>query len=171
MHRNTDYQTTSLVKLFKQPLFTNQRMQTLIDSQPNLANKTFPQFTPPYYNNDIHTAQHAELFYMLQEEQVYPEYMWIHMQEYDRLGQTEGDLTHQRFVEILMTWYDEVDTFMAQNKAKHGGHHRRSFSKQLLKIKPEYRDKIIKRGYMANPENHGKMGMIYDLARKNQRYD
>lgn len=54
-------------------------MNAFVKQQEIAANKTYPQFTAPYVNNDNYLYQNMELFYMLEVERVYPEYMWIHM--------------------------------------------------------------------------------------------
>ena len=70
-------------------------------------------------------------------------------------------------INLFKEWYDEIDTFHGRNLLMHyeSLQEHRNAKKHLLKLKPEYRDRMIKAGYSLDPSNQKTMGMLYDLNR------
>jgi hypothetical protein len=50
-------------------------------------------------------------------------------------------------LDIFSEWYDIVDEFHGQNLIMHHDRAKRNPTKALLRLKPQYREKMIKAGY------------------------
>ena len=68
---------------------------------------------------------------------------------------------------VFGEWYDVVDLFQGENDIFHHPKTDYNPSRWLLRLKPEFRDRMIKAGYSGDPtgRNNQTMGMLYDLNR------
>ena len=62
-------------------------------------------------------------------------------------------------------WYDVVDEFHGRNLIMHDERAFRNPTKVLMRLKEEFREKIIWMGYSADEDNRKTMGMLFDLQR------
>ena len=99
---------------------------------------------------------------MLKYQEVYPEYLWgQHNYDESQILQfgERPDLHFEKVIEIFGQWYEVVDEFNAQNMIAVGM--TKNPKKKLMKLKTQFRDKVIKAGYSAgNPET---IDMFTDL--------
>ena len=66
-------------------------------------------------------------------------------------------------METFGKWYDVVDEFYGQNFIVHDERAFRNPTRVLMRLKPEFDEKKVWRGYWADEANRKSMGMVYDL--------
>ena len=65
-------------------------------------------------------------------------------------------------MELYSEWYDRVDLFHGENKIFHHDTFDYNPGKWLLRLKPQFRHKMIRAGYSGDPTGRNKrtMGML-----------
>lgn len=101
---------------------------------------------------------------MFEYEGVYPEYLWGHYGECLPQPQLQDHLW-LKVVGIYEKWYDVIDEFHGRNLIMHDDRAFRNPTKVLMRLKKEFRDKMIWMGYSADEDNRKTMGMLFDLQR------
>ena len=101
---------------------------------------------------------------MFKFEKVYPEYLWGHYGEVLPQPQSPDHLW-LKTLKLYSEWYDEVDTWHGRNLVMHFDNNNPNAKKHLMRLKPEYRSRMIRSGYSQDPQNQKSMGMLLDLNR------
>ena len=86
---------------------------------------------------------------MFKYEKVYPEYLWGHYGEHMPQHQVPDHLW-LKTLDIFSEWYEPVETLHGRNLIMHS-HFETNPKRHLLKLKDQYRDKMIKKGYSLDP--------------------
>lgn len=134
-------------------------------NHPNLPNVTIPGVNALYLNHDDQNYPLFEIFHQMESEQIFPEYIWGHHGAYRIPNPLPEDGFFLLSMELFKKYYNEVDTMHGKNHVMHGAH--RNPQVYFLRLKEEYRDRMIRAGYSYDPTgfNKASMGSLVDLHR------
>lgn len=170
-------QTTALYQPFRQPVFVNPMLPDMLGLiHPQGPNKTLPAVNAAWINHEEQSYPLIQLFHQFETEQIYPEYIWGHHGAIDRCLQSWPFGEHHYFelaIQKFYKWYDIVDTFHGQNLVMREAQFSSNPPVYLLKLKDEFRPRMIRAGYSYDPTgfNRASMGSLTDLNRAILGYD